>query len=173
MGYRIGHGLEHGQHLKLRQILTAAILMLVCRNPHVLAHESAGVEDLPVQRPGDVVGIPLIRCLPGRQNVCALVCHCLDECTRQEQLRSAAPHEQPGNRGPPSTLLVKGCHCELAKQNLGRISTVRGYEPAPQPFIQIGQGGAGNRRFVEADQARLTALLKQPGQVVWRDGTFR
>ena len=63
-------------------VLAPSLGTFVGSDLHVLAHECTGIEDLPIQRSGNVLCVTLIRCLIHGQSIYPSIGNCLNECSR-------------------------------------------------------------------------------------------
>ena len=142
--------------------------------PHVPDDEPARFDDLPIQRPGYVHGVELIRLIARTgADLVAPVGHRLHVGVGQPTARLLARHQDPRDRGPQRPLLPRSCHAQLAQKRVPLIVGARSPKPLPQGWRQVLDAGAVDDLPIETDEGRLAALLKHPREMLGGHGPLR
>ena len=147
--------------------LKAAVFMFLATNRQVSAiWTSSG--------PGDIRGIQRIQIVRVRSPYSrSPICHCLDIRVRHPLPWIDRRHRHSRDRWSDRTALVRTRHAELAEKDVAVIIGARSAKSLPAIGRQIIDCGVGYQLSIEANDAGLTALLSESGQILERHGPSR
>ena len=166
MDDRVDHGLEDRPVAVLGELFAAGSLHRC--DEHVAQDEGDAVPDLAVQRPAEPLGVNLmVGVLEG-----AAIPDRFDIGAGEPGVRPPGAEERSGDRRPLGSEIVRGQELHLAQDRL-RVFRALWEKALPQLGRQVAERGLRDGLLLEADDAGLAALLKQPGEEVRGQLAFR
>ena len=166
MSHGVYHRFENGSFAELR--FFHPVRLLGGRDGLISLEKSHDVLYLTPERSADILRVGLV--------ISVLyytpVADCLNERVGKKALRIFAAKQYAGHGGGNGSIFLLGQQGTFQQDRFRRV-VGPGRVSSPERLGQVVHAGPRYRLFLESDQPRLAALLKQAGKIVRRHFSFR